>query len=151
MRRRRTGAASYDQQCPTIEPPSEGTRILDETAAAVAAAGQNTAVVPGFDQEALRSAALEWVRRQTLDGTRPITRDELANDFVVGGERFPLIDRGAGSESPRGGTRHCQSPPHTPRRGSRHTTTEKDPMACTGTSSDGISGAAPKTKDFESL
>ena len=51
---------------------------------------------------AVRAAALDWIRRRTLDGTRPITREELANDFLVAGGRFPLIDRGRGIRKPLG-------------------------------------------------
>ena len=38
----------------------------------------------------------------TLGGTLPITREQLANDLVVAGERFPLIDRGRGIRKPLG-------------------------------------------------
>lgn len=38
----------------------------------------------------------------TLDGTRPITREELTNDFHVGAFRFPLVDRGRGIRKPSG-------------------------------------------------
>lgn len=44
----------------------------------------------------LRAAALDWVRRVTLDGAEPVTRDQLANDFIFDGERFPLVDAGRG-------------------------------------------------------
>ena len=39
----------------------------------------------------IRQAALGWVRSASLDGTRPLTREQLANDFLVDGERFPLV------------------------------------------------------------
>lgn len=54
-----------------------------------------------FEQR-IREAALEWVRSASLDGTRPLTRDQLANDFLVDGERFPLVDRGRGIRKPVG-------------------------------------------------
>lgn len=56
-----------------------------------------------FDSEQhIREAALEWVRSASLDGTRPLTREALANDFLVDGERFPLVDRGRGIRKPIG-------------------------------------------------
>jgi putative restriction endonuclease len=63
---------------------------------------QNSRVAAPVNEDAVRPAALDWIRRRTLDGTRPITREELANDFVVGGVRFPLIDRGRGIRKPVG-------------------------------------------------
>ncbi|HEY6577278.1 MAG TPA: HNH endonuclease [Mycobacterium sp.] len=53
-----------------------------------------------LEEDAVRTLALEWVRRRTLDGARSVTRDELANDFYVGNIRFPLIDRGRGIRKP---------------------------------------------------
>lgn len=50
----------------------------------------------------IRLGALEWVRSASLDGTRPLTREQLANDFLVDGERFPLVDRGRGIRKPVG-------------------------------------------------
>jgi hypothetical protein len=47
-----------------------------------------------IDEDAVRAAAIEWVRQRTLDGTVPITRTAPASDYCVGGTRFPLIDRG---------------------------------------------------------
>jgi hypothetical protein len=38
----------------------------------------------------------------TLSGTVPVSRDQLANDFSLAGERFPLIDRGRGIRKPLG-------------------------------------------------
>lgn len=54
------------------------------------------------EPDAIRGAALEWIRRVTMDGQLSVTRDCLANDFVVGGRRFPLIDRGRGIRKPAG-------------------------------------------------
>ncbi|SDP06399.1 putative restriction endonuclease [Nakamurella panacisegetis] len=48
----------------------------------------------------IRHAALRWLLDTSLDGTIPLTRDQLANDFLVQGERFPLIDRGRGIRKP---------------------------------------------------
>ena len=53
-------------------------------------------------EEVIRAAALVWVEGVTLGGTLPVTRDQLANDFIVGGERFPLVDRGRGIRKPAG-------------------------------------------------
>jgi putative restriction endonuclease len=53
-------------------------------------------------EDAVRAAALAWVRQVSLDYTLPVTRDQLANDFFVGGQRFPLIDRGRGIRRPVG-------------------------------------------------
>jgi putative restriction endonuclease len=38
----------------------------------------------------------------TLDGALPVTREQLANDFIVAGARFPLVDRGRGIRKPIG-------------------------------------------------
>jgi putative restriction endonuclease len=51
---------------------------------------------------AIRAAALAWVHEVTLGGDVHITREQLANDFIVGGERFPLVDRGRGIRKPQG-------------------------------------------------
>lgn len=59
-------------------------------------------LVPGDNEGSIRQAALDWVREASLDGTRPLTRDELANDFLVEGKRFPLVDRGRGIRKPAG-------------------------------------------------
>ena len=59
-------------------------------------------MVEPVNEAAVRSAALDWVRRRTLNGTRPITRDELASDFQADGVRFPLVDRGRGIRKPAG-------------------------------------------------
>lgn len=54
------------------------------------------------DDEVVRAAALMWLNGVTLGGTLPITREQLANDFVFSGQRFPLIDRGRGIRKPLG-------------------------------------------------
>ncbi len=56
----------------------------------------------GESENTVRSAALEWVRGASLEGTRPLSRDELANDFLLDGVRFPLVDRGRGIRKPAG-------------------------------------------------
>ncbi|MCO7218471.1 HNH endonuclease [Klenkia sp. PcliD-1-E] len=38
----------------------------------------------------------------TLDGTIPITRAQLRDDFRVAGDRFPLVDAGRGIRRPKG-------------------------------------------------
>jgi putative restriction endonuclease len=43
-----------------------------------------------------------WIQEVTLSGTVPVTREQLANDFVIGGQRFPLVDRGRGIRKPMG-------------------------------------------------
>lgn len=50
----------------------------------------------------MRALAIEWVHQRSLDGTVPISRDALANDFHIGDTRFPLIDRGRGIRKPLG-------------------------------------------------
>lgn len=50
----------------------------------------------------MRAAALAWIHKTTLDGTLPVTREQLANDFLVQGQRFPLVDRGRGIRKPLG-------------------------------------------------
>jgi putative restriction endonuclease len=55
-----------------------------------------------LDEETIRGAALDWLRAKTFDGTVSITRDELASDFLIAGQRFPLIDRARGIRRPRG-------------------------------------------------
>lgn len=54
------------------------------------------------DENAVRAAAVAWVRRTTLDGELDITREQLAGDFSVAGVRFPLVDRGRGIRKPAG-------------------------------------------------
>jgi putative restriction endonuclease len=54
------------------------------------------------EEEAIRAAALAWLHDVTLGGTIPVTREQLANDFHVAGERFPLVDRGRGIRKPLG-------------------------------------------------
>lgn len=53
-------------------------------------------------QEEIRAAALSWLEQSTRGGEIPLTREQLANDFIVGGVRFPLIDRGRGIRKPAG-------------------------------------------------
>jgi putative restriction endonuclease len=55
-----------------------------------------------MDEDAMRAAAIEWVHQRSLDGTVPVSRDALANDFYIGDTRFPLIDRGRGIRKPLG-------------------------------------------------
>lgn len=50
----------------------------------------------------MRDAAIDWVRRRSFDGTVPLERSQLANDFTVDGVRFPLVDRGRGIRKPFG-------------------------------------------------
>lgn len=57
---------------------------------------------PAPGENWIRAAAIDWLRVQTLDGTSPISRERLANDFVVDGVRFPLVDRGRGIRRPAG-------------------------------------------------
>ena len=54
------------------------------------------------NEEPIRAAALAWLQEVTLGGTVPATREQLANDFHVLGQRFPLIDRGRGIRKPAG-------------------------------------------------
>lgn len=56
----------------------------------------------GVDEDAIRTAAIEWVRRATLEYELPITRDRLTHDFHVGAQPFPLIDAGRGIRKPAG-------------------------------------------------
>lgn len=55
-----------------------------------------------MEENAIRTSAIEWVQQRSLDGTVPISREALANDFYIAGERFPLIDRGRGIRKPLG-------------------------------------------------
>lgn len=59
-------------------------------------------VASPVDEDAIRAAALEWVERVTFDGELHVERRTLANDFLVAGERFPLVDRGRGIRRPAG-------------------------------------------------
>lgn len=54
------------------------------------------------DEATIRAAALAWLNDVTLGGTESITREQLANDFYVTGQRFPLVDRGRGIRKPQG-------------------------------------------------
>jgi putative restriction endonuclease len=59
-------------------------------------------MVEALPEGEVRSAALDWIRLVTLDGQVSVTRDQLANDFILQGQRIPLIDRGRGIRKPRG-------------------------------------------------
>jgi putative restriction endonuclease len=50
----------------------------------------------------IRAAALDWLSSVTLDGTIPVSRAQLRDDFRVGGDRFPLVDAGRGIRRPKG-------------------------------------------------
>lgn len=56
---------------------------------------------PGREEE-IRASALAWIDRVTLGGTVAVKREQLANDFRIGGDRFPLVDRGRGIRKPSG-------------------------------------------------
>ena len=56
------------------------------------------------EESAIRSAALHWVAMVTRDGQVPVTRAQLAGDFLWQGRRFPLVDRGRGIRRPAGWT-----------------------------------------------
>ena len=56
----------------------------------------------GSDEETIRAAALAWLQGVSVDGTVPVTREQLAGDFFFRGNRFPLIDRGRGIRKPVG-------------------------------------------------
>jgi putative restriction endonuclease len=55
-------------------------------------------------QDEIRNAAMLWLDQVTLGRTIPVTREQLANDFYVAGQRFPLVDRGRGIRKPKGWT-----------------------------------------------
>lgn len=55
-----------------------------------------------MSEDIVRALAIEWAHQRSLDGTVPISRDALANDFHIGGARFPLVDRGRGIRKPSG-------------------------------------------------
>jgi putative restriction endonuclease len=61
-------------------------------------------VTDAGEEDAIRSAALQWVAMVTRDSQMPITRTQLAEDFIWQGRRFPLIDRGRGIRRPAGWT-----------------------------------------------
>jgi len=54
------------------------------------------------EEDAIRSAALLWLAATTSDGLRPVLREQLANDFIWQGRRFPLIDPQRGIRRPAG-------------------------------------------------
>jgi len=53
-------------------------------------------------EEHIRSAALQWLEQRSRGGRDPLSREQLANDFLVDGVRFPLIDRARGIRKPIG-------------------------------------------------
>ena len=59
-------------------------------------------MTPPLGEQSVRAAALVWLDAVTLGGSVPVTREQLANDFLVTGERFPLVDRGRGIRKPLG-------------------------------------------------
>jgi putative restriction endonuclease len=59
-------------------------------------------VAAPLDEQSIRASALSWLHGVTLGGAVPVSREQLANDFQVGGERFPLVDRGRGIRKPAG-------------------------------------------------
>jgi putative restriction endonuclease len=59
-------------------------------------------MVAAVGEDAVRALAIEWVHQRSLDGTVPVSREALANDFQIGDTRFPLIDRGRGIRKPAG-------------------------------------------------
>jgi hypothetical protein len=60
--------------------------LLSENASSL----HNGQVGMPIDEDVVRAAAIEGGRQRTLDGRVPITHTALANDFCVGGSRFPL-------------------------------------------------------------
>jgi putative restriction endonuclease len=54
------------------------------------------------EEDAIRAGALLWLSAATSDGLRPVLREQLANDFVWQGRRFPLIDPQRGIRRPAG-------------------------------------------------
>jgi putative restriction endonuclease len=54
------------------------------------------------EEDAIRVSALQWLAAQTLDGRMPVYREQLANDFLWQGRRFPLIDPQRGIRRPAG-------------------------------------------------
>lgn len=57
--------------------------------------------LPSTEDE-IRAAALIWIKDLTFDGAIPVTREQLANDFVFARRRFPRVDRGRGIRKPVG-------------------------------------------------
>ncbi len=53
-------------------------------------------------EQYVRAAALDWLGKVTLDGTVPVSRAQLRDDFQIDGERFPLVDAGRGIRKPKG-------------------------------------------------
>ena len=98
-------------------------------------------------EEHVRAAAIQWLSEVTFDGTVPVTRDQLSNDFHVGGSRFPLVDAGRGIRRPAGWSTALSVLTAVPK-GSRvpSTTTRRGRTAITGTSSAATHGARPRTR-----
>ncbi|WP_456598668.1 HNH endonuclease [Blastococcus sp. SYSU DS0616] len=72
---------------------------------AVADANGHSSIMDGAgSEEAVRAAAFEWLQSTTMDGTVPISREQLRDDFRFDGVRFPLVDAGRGIRRPRGWT-----------------------------------------------
>lgn len=57
---------------------------------------------PRVNEEEIRVRALRWIDEMTFGGELSVTREQLANDFFVDGQRFPLVDRGRGIRKPAG-------------------------------------------------
>src|ERR1700712_6121374 len=70
-----------------------------------------------MSEDFVRSSALAWLANMTGGGELPLTRDQLANDFIIGGQRFPLIDRGRGIRKPQGWTAAFSITTSVPKRG----------------------------------
>lgn len=83
-------------------PTDPGRSVLRGEFARPLFSGQDQLVKTARSEPAIRLAALTWVDAVTLGGTIPVTRDQLANAFLVDGERFPLVDRARGIRKPVG-------------------------------------------------
>lgn len=64
--------------------------------------GKDICVTAPVNENTIRAAALAWLHDVTIGSAAPISREQLANDFQVAGNRFPLIDRGRGIRKPVG-------------------------------------------------
>src|SRR4051812_37598710 len=51
---------------------------------------QAPTVTGAVSEQYVRVAALDWLSNVTLDGTIPVSRAQLRDDFRIGGDRFPL-------------------------------------------------------------
>ncbi len=54
------------------------------------------------DEEVIRATALAWIDQVSLGGTKTVTRTQLAEDFLIDGRRFPLVNRVQGIRRPAG-------------------------------------------------